>query len=211
MRLLLSILILVLLNAMAAFAGCSPEKMVKITFRDATPVYEDGHFATLPKTLYRLGSHHARLEEAADQEHGVHGLIVVNGRDTWMINLAVKTGRHIVDTAESYDFHAPIVGSHDSPFVEFEFGCELGYMETKGVKPSKVKIGDRDLLQYEVTEGETTVRLWVDPKSGMPWGVGVIEKGEPVYKLRYVEYLDSLEPEMNLFARPAGITWEEAE
>jgi len=209
MRLLLSILILVLLNPMAAFADCSPEKMMQITFRDATPVYEEGHFATLPKTLYRLGSHHARLEEAHDREHGVHGLIVVNNRDTWMINLAVKSGRHIVDAAESYDFHAPIVGSHDSPFVEFEFGCELAYMEEMGAKPTEVKIGDLDLLQYEVSEGGTTVRLWVDPKSGLPWGVGVVENGESVYQLRYVEYLDSLEPEMNLFTRPAGITYEE--
>lgn len=211
MRLLLSILILVLLNPMVATAGCSPEKMVKIVFHDATPGYEEGHFATLPKTLYRLGAHHARFEESRDPEQGIHGLIVVNGRHTWMVNLSVKTGRLIVDRAESYDFHAPIIGDQDGPFVEFEFGCELAYMEARGVEPTRVKVGDGDVLQYEVSDGETTVTLMVDQDTGQPSAVGVLEKGRPVYLLRYDAYETGLEPEMSLFTMPADITWEKTE
>lgn len=211
MRLLLSILILVLLNPLAAYAGCSPEKMIRITFRDATPGYEEGHFARLPKTLYRWGSHYARLEEQPDLENGVHGLIVVNNRDTWMINQAVQLGRHIVDEAANFDFHAPLVGSHGSPFVEFEFGCELAYMEERGVKPTSVRIADVDLLQYEFSVGTMSVRLMLNPDTGHPWAVGVIEQGRPVYLLRYVSYETGLDPDMALFTRPAEIRWEKDE
>lgn len=211
MRLLLSILLLVLLTPMNAFAGCAPEKMVKITFRDATPGYEEGHFAKLPKTLYRWGSHFARLEEQPDLENGVHALIVVNNRDTWMINQAVKTGRHIVDKAVNFDFHAPLVGSHDSPFVEFEFGCELAYMQERGVEPTSIEIVDLDLQQYEFTVGAVSIRLMVDPKTSRPWALGVVERDEVVYLLRYVSYETGLEPNMELFTRPADIKWEKAE
>lgn len=212
MRLLLSILVLVLLNPLAAFAGCAPQKMVKITFRDATPGYEKGHFATLPKTLHRWGSHFARLEEQPDLENGVHALVVVNNRDTWMVNRAARTGRHIVDRAETFDFHAPLVGSHDSPFADFEFGCELAYMQERGVEPTSVIIADLTLLQYEYsTGGALTIRLMIDPKTRHPWAVAVIERGQPVYILRYVTYETGLEPDMDLFTKPADIEWEASE
>jgi hypothetical protein len=211
MRLLLSILLLVLLNPAAAIAGCAPEKMVKITFRDATPGHEEDHFVRLPKTLYRWSSHFARLEEQPDTKNGVHALVVVNNRDTWMINQTVKTGRHIVDQAANFDFHAPLVGSHNSPFVDFEFGCELAYMEEREIEPTSIIVADLNLLQYEYSIGSLTVRLMVYPRTGRPWAVAVVERGQLIYLLRYVAYETGLEPDMDLFSKPADIKWEVAE
>lgn len=211
MRLLLWLLILVLLNPMAAFAGCAPKKMVRITFRDATPGYEKGHFATLPKTLYRWGTHFARLEEQPDHENGVHALIVVSNRDTWMVNRVVKSGRHIVDKAVNFDFHAPLVGSHDSPFSDFEFGCELAYMEERGVEPTMIEIADLNLLRYEYSIDTLTIQLMIELETGRPWAVGMVERDEIIYLLRYVDYQTGLEPDMALFTRPADIKWEKTE
>jgi len=208
MRRLLPLLILALFMTPDALAGCAPEKMVRITFRNATPELEDGSFATLPRTICRLGKHYSRLEEAPDTEHGVHGLIVTNQRDTWMVNLAMKRGRHIVDDAEQYDFHAPIIGGRKTPFPGFEFGCELAWMEGRGVKPVPVIVGGMDLLRFEASAEGLTVVLLVDPNDGLPRSVEVTRSGELIYRLRYDNYLTGLEPDMTLFARPAGIRFD---
>ena len=44
-------------------------------------------FATKPKTMYRAGNGHCRTEESPDIEQGLHGLMIVNEPDVWMLNL----------------------------------------------------------------------------------------------------------------------------
>ena len=100
-------------------ADCVPEKMVKVVFREVTPGIDRGSFAAKPKTLYRLGSKYGRTEEALDSALKIHGLIIVDEPDVWMINLVTRTGQHIVDTGEPYHFHAPIVGGPDDPEVYY--------------------------------------------------------------------------------------------
>jgi hypothetical protein len=86
-------------------------------------------FASLPRTLYRLGERYARLEEALDKERNLHLLVVVNEPDVWMVNLADRTGRHAVDDGPP-KFHAPIVDNFASKFWrQFEFGCEEPFMK----------------------------------------------------------------------------------
>src|SRR5437016_2362858 len=67
-------------------AQCSPQKLLRIVTQDASPGVPAGSFATQPKTTYRLGKTFARVEEAEDREHGIHGLVVVNSPDNWMVN-----------------------------------------------------------------------------------------------------------------------------
>jgi len=206
----LLILIPLLLAPAMASSDCSPEGMVKITFLDATPGKAVGP-ATPPRTLYRLGSHYARLEEPLDREHGVHGLIVVNRRDTWMVNLLAGKGQHIVDSAEQFEFHAPIVGGPAGLFPAFEFGCELAWMKERGIAPERVTVDGRRLQRYETAEGNTTLRLLVDPQTETPLAVEFVEAGETLYFMRYVEYQTGLDPDMSLFEKPAGITFRRDE
>lgn len=204
------VVVMILAGGNLAMAECAPEKMIKIVFRDATPGIPPESFAAQPKILYRLGSHYQRMEEAPDRENGIHGLIVSNKRDHWMVNLADKTGQHIVDTAESYDSHAPILGGPGTPFAEFEFGCEVGYMRAQGIKPTPAVVGERNLLQYEHSAGELTVRLMVIAETGVPDAIGLFQDRELVYFLRYVVYEPGLETNASLFERPSGISYVEA-
>lgn len=204
------LLILLLLTPVIATAESPPEGMVKITFLDATPGKSESP-AARPRTLYRFGTHYARMEEPPDPEHGVHGLIVVNRRNTWMVNLLAGEGRHIVDPAERYDFHAPVVGGKDSPFPGFEFGRELAWMKERGIAPERVTVDGLPLQRYETAEGGTTLRLLVEPQTGTPRAVEVVEAGKTLYFMRYVDYRTGLEPDMSLFEKPAGITFRRAE
>src|SRR5215813_14036174 len=95
--------------SLASAAECAPEKMVRIVTRDATPGIDPQSFPALPKTLYRLGNGRGRVEEMPDPARSVHGLIVVNEPDGWIVNLHDKTGRHLVDPGSSLIFRAPIL------------------------------------------------------------------------------------------------------
>src|SRR5262245_48774168 len=124
------------------WAGCAPEKMIRVVFRDATPGLDSNSFSAKPKTLYRLGTRYGRLEEALDSENHIQGLMIANEPDLWMINLVTKSGQHIMDTGEPYYFHAPVFGAPDAPELlkSFEFGCELAYMKEKSVSPETAPI-----------------------------------------------------------------------
>jgi len=186
------------------------EPLIKIVFRNATPGIDTDSFAAKPKTLYLLGSHYQRLEELPDFEAGIHGLIVSNERDTWMVNLANKTGKHIVDNATNYDIYAPVVSDRTDSFEGFNFGFELSYMEDAGVKPTQVRLGDRDLVQYEYSKGQMQLRLMVSAKEKIPYAAGLFDSGKLMHMVRYEEYKVNLEPEPTLFEKPSGISYTEA-
>lgn len=188
-------------------AECAPERMLRVVFRDATPGLDPDAFAAKPKTIYRLGNRYGRLEEEPDRENGIHGLVVVNEPDIWMVNLATRTGRHIVDTEDPYRFHASVLGNPDSPeFVQdFEFGCELKYMTERGVQPVSAPIDTRRLESYSVTERDVTLRMAFDPVAKKPVIAALYESGELITFLKYIQYDSDLEPLLDLFDRPSGI------
>jgi hypothetical protein len=194
-------------------ADCAPEKMVKVVFRDVTPGIDRGSFEAKPKTLYRLGVKYGRTEEALDSKLKIHGLIVVNEPDLFMVNLVTRTGQHIVDKGEPYHFHAPIVGGPDDPeaIKEMELGCEIDFMKTHGAGTTKQGMLDgRAVDQYEVAIDPYRVVLSVAPRDARPIGLSLYEGEKLRYDMRYLEYANDLEPRPKLFERPEGITFEEA-
>src|SRR5258708_1019428 len=86
----------------------TPKTMMKLSIRLIEPVPETGSFAAQPRTLWRAGTKYARIAEAPDLEKRVHELIILNEPDAWMINLADKSGKHVVDSGSSLDVHLPI-------------------------------------------------------------------------------------------------------
>jgi hypothetical protein len=208
-------LLVVVLGVLApdiARGACAPEKMVRIVFRDATPGIEPGSFAAQPKTLFRLGARYSRLEESLDSEHGIHGLLISAEPDSWMINLAAKSGQHILDRSEPYIVHVSIFGSASDPETlrSFEFGCELAYMKGKGVAPEAVTISGRKLDMYVVSEASHRLLLAVISGTERPFYVAHSVDGKSVRLYQYVQYDQGLEPDPRLFTPPLGIELTEA-
>ena len=192
--------------------ACAPEKLARIVFRDATPGIPADSFAAKSKTLYRLGAKYSRLEEAPDPEHGIHGLAIAAEPDLWMINLATKSGRHILDTGEPYVIHAQVFGgpTDPEPLKSFEFGCELAYMNEKGVRPEPSTIAGRDLDMYKLSGPTHTVFLAIISGTKRPLYASMFKDGNLVTLIQYVQYDLGLKPDMNAFRPPAGITITEA-
>ena len=204
-------LVLGLLCPNVIWAGCAPEKMIRVVFRDATPGLDSNSFTAKPKTLYRLGTRYGRLEELLDSENHIQQLMIANEPDLWMINLVTKTGQHIVDSGEPYYFHAPVFGAPDAPeFLKtFEFGCELAYMKEKSVSPEAAPIETRKLESYRVSQGNLTIFLAVDSKLQKPVLAALHNGDKVVSVVKYLYYDSGLEPDLTLFKAPSGVALSE--
>ncbi len=202
-----AIAVVALLSPGIAWCGCAPEKMVRIVYRDATPGINPDSFSAQPTTIYRLGSAYSRIEEAVDSENGIHGLAISAEPDSWMINLATKTGQHWIDRSPPYVVRTPIFFGPTGPAAlkSFEFGCELAYMKERGVRPQTAVIAGRSLDMYEVSEGPHRILLAVISGTERPLATSHFKDGKPVLLLNYLQYDRGLEPDLGLFKPPAGV------
>ena len=116
-----------------------PETMTKLSVRLQSPEVPDDSFGAKPKTMYRAGNRYCRTEEQPDHEHGIHGLLIINEPDVWMVNLFTKTAQHFVDSGPTFNCRMPMfIGDQEksgadtkNPLLELEFGRELAYFKEK--------------------------------------------------------------------------------
>src|ERR1051326_8818444 len=138
-KLAIFLIALVFLHASHALAGnCAPAQMLHIVISTRAEGQPSDAFITKPKTLYRLGNKYGRVEEAVDPERNLHLLFVVSEPDVWVVNLADRSGHHMVDSGPSLNLRAPTLQAIKSDhWNEFEFGCEEeAFMTSRGVKPT---------------------------------------------------------------------------
>jgi hypothetical protein len=90
------------------------EEMVKVVSRLHGPDIEPGAYSALPRTVYRVGNAMGRVEETRDLDFGMHALIILSGRDVWMINQVNESGMHFTAPDPGRGFRVPIVPS-ESP------------------------------------------------------------------------------------------------
>ncbi len=188
------------------------DSMMKIVYRHVGSNVIPGSFAATPLTLYRWGSTKLRAEEMPDPSMRLHGLIITNEKDIWMINLWNKTGKHAIDPGPTYNSHSPIIPPEPGRIPrasKFEFGKELLFMKDKGVKPKIELVKNENFLVYECEEEGLLIRLYVSPKTKQPVSVSVTEGANVLTQLEYDEYQPSLSPDASLFSPPKGIIFSE--
>jgi hypothetical protein len=193
--------------------------MIKIVTRAMSPTLDPNSFAAKPKTLYRAGTKYARIEEAPDPENGIHGLIVINEPDSWLVNLAHKTGQHIVDPGPTFIVHSPVFWSakregEDDPdkyFKDFEFGRELEFFrEHNAEKVENREVEGKQCRALRVKNGSREVILLLEPTIGTPWQIDIGKDGKLESSVRYLDYKTGLPFEKSLFEPPNGIKISDA-
>lgn len=85
--------------------------MTKVVVRLESSDVPKGSFAAQPKTMYRAGTRYCRIEELPDTEHGIHGLVVINEPDAWMINLLTKTAQYEADPGPTFICRLPVLSA----------------------------------------------------------------------------------------------------
>src|SRR3974390_1103250 len=207
-----------LLIASLALAQDAPKTMSKSTVQlDGTEVPQDS-FARKPKTIYRAGSAYCRIEEAPDAEHNIHGLLIVNEPNAWMVNLATKTAQHTVDPGPTFNCHLPIFSGAvpntndevDYAKLGLEFGHELEFFQKMGAvrqAPGPV-LQKQQTTAYFLDMQGTRLALFTYGPNEFPLLVAhtVGKKGEMYWYSGYGQI--SFDP--TLFAKPDGVVISEA-
>jgi hypothetical protein len=198
--------ITVCLFAGMSWAEAPPKAMLKLEVVLQSPEALPGSFAAKPKVMYRAGTHYCRTEEEVDPERQIHGLLIINEPDFWMVNLLAKAGKHGVDPGPTFNCRMPIF--QEISGFDLEFGHELDYFKTKGVvsQPGPILQG-KQTTAYKVDIRNSSVALFTYGTPERPLAIAHVH-GETKDVYWYSGY-GELPFDPKLFEKPAGVKIEE--
>jgi len=210
------------LLVLCIFAGTSgaeqlPKTMLKLEVILQSPDVPAGSFASKPKVMYRAGKQYCRTEEAPDPEQGIHGLVIINEPDYWMVNLLAKTAQHGVDPGPTFNCRMPMFadGALKSPsddeskqIMELEFGLEFEFFKSKGATPQQGPVlRTKPTMVYRVEIGKADLALFTYGSPERPLAVAR-KRGEKNDIYWYSGY-GQLDFNPKLFAKPENVKMEE--
>ena len=182
--------------------------MTKLEVVLQSPYAPAGSFAAKPKTIYRAGSRYCRVEEQEDAENKIHGLMVINEPDFWIVNLWDRTARHGVDPGPSFNCRLPIFADGSKEVSALEFGLEMEFFKSKGATPhSGPVLQTKQTTAYQVGIGDSQLALFSYGNPERPLGVGRVQgdKNEIVWYSGYGQ----VPFDAKLFGKPESVKIEE--
>jgi hypothetical protein len=196
----------------------SPVTMTKLVVHLQGPDVPETSFVAQPRTMYRAGIRYCRIEELPDTEHGIHGVVIINEPDTWLVNLPAKTAQHQLDPGPTFDCRLPVFVSGEdiksaadtrSQLMGLEFGRELAYFEEKGATsgPGPILQG-KTTKAYTVEIGDSQLLLFTSGKPEKPVAVAR-QRGSKREVYWYGTY-EEVPFDPQLFAKPEGVKIEDA-
>ncbi len=195
---------------LCAIARAADPEVTKIVAQMIDPDVAGKAIPAKPKTMYLAGEKYARVEEEPDAAAGSQTLIVTNEPDSWIINLADKTGRHVVDSGPEFVTHAPIFwttsGKPEPDFENLEFGAEMKFFGGGRARELKPRTVDgRKCKALSVKSGFHEVILLLDPKTEKPFQIDLIKFERLASSVRYLSYETNLPFDASLFEPPKDI------
>ena len=190
--------------------------MTKMSERLESPEISKESFAAKPKLMYRAGTRYCRTEELPDPEHGIHGLMILNEPDAWMVNLLTSTAQHFVDHGPTFNCHLPVFGGEQvksaadmkNPLLELEFGHELEYFKGKGAAPREGPVlRDKPTAVYAVDIGDSQLFLFTTGTPEEPRAVA--RQHGNVREIFWYGVYEQVRFDPKLFAKPEGVKVDE--
>lgn len=192
--------------------GQAPETMTKLVVRLESRDVPKGSFPTLPKTVYRAGTRFCRIEELPDAEHGIHGLVVINEPDTWLVNRLDKTARHQVDPGPTFNCRLPIfvygenmksAADTNDPVMGLEFGQELAFFEGKGATSAPgPPLQGKVTKAYILKTGDSQLFLFTTGTPERP--VAVVRERGTKHEVYWYDRYEQVPFDAKLFTKPEG-------
>ncbi len=205
---------MVLLSGPLRAIDCAPTKVLKIVTVDASPSTSKAELASQPKTLYRRGARYARIEELPDRQNRIHGLIIVAAPDSWMINLADRSARHMVDPDPEPVVKIPAFNPPDRTFPKelsaLELGCEDAFFSGYKSPYTELKRDGSVFYKQAVGFGDWKVVLVRRSKGGVPDMLFLFKDEQIRTVLKFISYEAIEKPDPLLFQKPDGLTTSEA-
>ncbi len=197
--------------------GEAPQTMTKLVVRLQSQGVPEDSFAAKPKVMYRAGNGYCRIEELPDEDHGLHGLMIINEPDTWMVNLFAKTAQHYLDSGPTFNCRLPIFVSGAEvksaadlkrPAFDLEFGREMAYIEAKGaVSTEGPVLRGQATRAYTVNTDDSQLFLFTTGTPERPWAIAQ-QRGNARETYWYTLY-EQLPFDPKLFVRPSDVRIED--
>ncbi len=199
---LLAMLLLASLTLSAQAAG---DKMFFAEYRVVSADLPASSPEAQPRKIWRLEKEFLRFEDVPNPETKVHGLIIVDEPDIWIIDRNKGQGQHAIDPGPQYVVHFPIFPREPSEKLkQLEFGSEFRFFQDNGAKEIASQSVDGikcRLYRLELDDRELTLFLKPD---NVPLQIEVQSAGVK-YAVRFLRYDPDQKPDMSLFKVPPGI------
>jgi len=196
----------------------TPQTMTKIVVRLEAPDVPPDGFAAKPKTMYRAGVGYCRIEELPDEKNDIHGLMIINEPDTWMVNLFTKTAQHMLDPGPTFNCRMPIFVFGEEvksgqdlkkPMMSLEFGRELAYFEAREARASEGPVlQGKSTTAYATKVGDSQLFLFTVDAPEHPWAI-MRQRGDAREMYWYTTY-EQLPFDSKLFDKPTDVKIGEA-
>jgi hypothetical protein len=212
-----NVLLVACLMSGVSIAAQTPKTMTKVEVILGSPAVPAGSFAAKPKVMYRAGDRYCRIEEAPDPDQGIHGLMIINEPDYWMVNLLTSKARHGVDPGPTFNCHLPIFAdaANQSPddesrqVMQLEFGLELEFFKSRGATPQKGPVlQTKETTVYRVQIGNSALALFTYGTPERPLAVGR-QRGDKNDLFWYSGY-GQVGFDPKLFAKPENVKIEDS-
>jgi hypothetical protein len=169
-------------------------------------------FAAKPKVYWRASNQYCRIDEEPDPEKGIHGRIIMNEPDAWLVNLADNTAKHLLDPGPTFNCRLPIfpvdMETAKSKVGELEFGRELEFFKANGAKLIDGPKLEFKANYYEVAIGDSVLKLVERADIHAPIMIGLI-RGDKAFWVRYLLWNDQVPFKADLFEKPTGVKVED--
>jgi hypothetical protein len=141
----------------------APTKMTHaIVQMSGTDIAPDS-FSAKPKTFWRASNRYCRIDEEPDPARNIHGRMVINEPDAWLVNLADNSAKHLLDRGPTFNCRLPIFAfdreTVQSKVGELEVGKELEFFRANGAKLIEGPKLEFKADYFEVTIGDSVLRL----------------------------------------------------
>jgi len=200
-----------------ALAQQPPKTMVKLQVQIQSPDVPADSFAAKPKIIYRAGNRYCRVEEQPDPSNGIHGLMIINEPDAWMVNLATNSAQHVVDPGPSFNCRLPIFSDLAASLPEderkeilvLEFGQEYEFFKARGATPHPGGVQQgQQTTAYILSFGESKLALFTYGTPERPLSVAWV-RGEKHEIFWYSGY-GRVDFDLKLFSKPEKVRIDEA-
>lgn len=190
----------------------TPSKMTHAVVQMSGADISADSFSAKPKIFWRASNQYCRVDEEPDPEKGIHGKLIVNEPDAWLVNLADNTAKHVLDPGPTFNCRLPIFALDQemakSKIGELEIGRELDFFRSNRAKLIEGPKLQFEANYYELTVGDSVLRLVERVDIHAPILIG-LTRGDKVYKARYLLW-NEVPFKADLFAKPTGVKIEEA-
>jgi hypothetical protein len=196
---------------LVAFGEDAPTMMTKLTVKIESPEIPKESFAAQAKLMYRVASRYCRIDENPDLEHGIHGLLIINEPNSWMVNRLDRTARHIVDPGRTYNCRMPMFVNDPKsaedlkgPMMQLEFGRELEFFRPRSAAPNPgPSLQGKPTMAYTVPAGDSQLFLFTSGDPEVP--VAVVRKTDKTREIFWYGEYAQVPFDAKLFAKPEGV------